>query len=700
MKRGLLLSVVAFFALAQVNAQEINIATVNDYTACGGAVVDSGLSAADYGPNENHSITWCAEAPETILNFYWVVFDLDPASTITIYDGDSNADPLIGTYTGTELQGQDITSTLEGCITIEFISGAGSSGNFGAYASCGEPCERPFAIVNPTEAQPMHACIGEEVYLESLSSTVAEGQEIVEWVWTLGDGTIDDTSGPIVSHSYNQPGLYVMNLDITDSNDCSNLNVLDYQILVSTNPDFTGTSGDFTMCVGDEADITGMVEGILYTAEPSVDFGGGLFIPDDQSECFSSQLTFTSFYPGAVVNDASQDIVEAFINFEHSYMGDLTITFICPNGQTVLVHQQGGGGTWLGEPIDNDGDLNPGVGYDYFWSPLATNGTWADNGGGTLPSGTYESVQPFSNLNGCPLNGTWEIEVCDLWASDNGFIFDWSLQFDPDLYPEAVSFTPTFGPECDSTWWDGPSIIDDGGDCNIVTISPQNIGTETYTYRARNDFGCLYEQSLDVNVVGVLPTITATPPQFCGTDVELSTDLNGVDPDDCTFSWDFNPNGVTIEDIGTLNPTITEMDNPTDFTIMVDYDVPGVAGLVCSNEFTVGVETCEITIPNIFTPNNDATNDTWTVDGLGSFVNSKVWVYDRWGVLMFSDQVGANGGDPIWDPREDASAGVYYYVIEIHHGNSDLIVIDQFDEDSDENDGVTTYSGSFTLIRD
>ena len=95
--------------------------------------------------------------------------------------------------------------------------------------------------------------------------------------------------------------------------------------------------------------------------------------------------------------------------------------------------------------------------------------------------GTYESVQPFSNLNGCPLNGTWEIEVCDLWASDNGFIFDWSLQFDPDLYPEAVSFTPTFGPECDSTWWDGPSIIDDGDDCNNITISPQNIGdVESY----------------------------------------------------------------------------------------------------------------------------------------------------------------------------------------------------------------------------
>lgn len=29
-----------------------------------------------------------------------------------------------------------------------------------------------------------------------------------------------------------------------------------------------------------------------------------------------------------------------------------------------------------------------------------------------------------------------------------------------------VSFTPTFGLDCDSTWWEGPSIIDDQGDCN------------------------------------------------------------------------------------------------------------------------------------------------------------------------------------------------------------------------------------------
>ena len=108
MKKSLLLLCV-FVLTASFSAQEISISSTDSYTACEGAVVDSGLSAADYGANENETITWCPEAPETVLNLYWVVFDLDAASTITLYDGDDNNAPLIGSYTGDELQGQDIS---------------------------------------------------------------------------------------------------------------------------------------------------------------------------------------------------------------------------------------------------------------------------------------------------------------------------------------------------------------------------------------------------------------------------------------------------------------------------------------------------------------------------------------------------------------------------------------------------------------
>ena len=686
-------------AFVSVTAQEISIAANDSYTSCLGAVVDSGLSAADYGANENETITWCPEAPETVLNFYWVVFDLDAASTITLYDGDDNTAPVIGTYSGDDLQGQDVFSgadNVTGCITVEFSSGPGSSGNFGAYASCGFPCDRPFAIVNPTELQPHYACLNEPVYLEALSSTVADGQELVSWVWDLGDGNIDDTSGPILEHMYTSPGLYTMNLSLTDDNDCSNNNLIDYQILVSTNPDFSGTSSDVTMCVGDEIDLTGAVVGVLYNAEPSVDFGGGLFIPDDQSGCFSSQLTFTSFNPGAVVNDANVDIINSFINFEHSYMGDITITFICPSGQSLLVHQQGGNGTYLGVPIDNDADLTPGTGWDYYWEPGATNGTWVDNAGGvTLPSGAYESIQPFTNLNGCPLNGTWEIEVCDLFASDNGFIFDWSIEFAPELYPEAISFTPTFGPECDSTYWEGPSIVDDGGDCNVVTISPDFIGVESYTYRAQNDFGCYYERNVDVTVVGTIPTVTANQTQFCGSPVTLMANVGDVDADDCDFDW--TPPSF-LDDASIQSPTINLLENTEVFTVTVSY---ATSGLTCTSQASIEIETCEITIPNVFSPDNLNTggNNTWRVDGLEAFDGVACYIYNRWGTLVYTSiDFGNTGG---WDPGIDgAEVGVYYYVLEIPCNEGDELITDQNGVITEFScDGMVPFTGMINLFR-
>ena len=153
-------------------------------------------------------------------------------------------------------------------------------------------------------------------------------------------------------------------------------------------------------------------------------------IPDEPGQCVTSEIVVNTYPEGAVLSDASAGIEHFMINMEHSYMGDLTITFECPNGQSMMVHQQGGGSTFLGVPVDNDTDPGtPGTGFDYYWAPDATNGTWVDNAQGTLPSGTYESVETWGNLDGCPLNGVWQLEICDLWGSDNGFVFGWGVQF-------------------------------------------------------------------------------------------------------------------------------------------------------------------------------------------------------------------------------------------------------------------------------
>jgi subtilisin-like proprotein convertase family protein len=158
-----------------------------------------------------------------------------------------------------------------------------------------------------------------------------------------------------------------------------------------------------------------------------VDLGYGNFIPD-AGTCFSWETEVALGDSDAIVSDASE--ISLFVEMEHSYMGDLTITYTCPNGQALQVVQQGGGNTYLGLPDQSDG-TGPGIGWQYYWSPLDTNGTWAENAAWneSLPPGVYESAQPFSLLEGCPVDGLWQIEICDSLSIDDGYLFAWGIDF-------------------------------------------------------------------------------------------------------------------------------------------------------------------------------------------------------------------------------------------------------------------------------
>ena len=155
-------------------------------------------------------------------------------------------------------------------------------------------------------------------------------------------------------------------------------------------------------------------------------------VPDEPGTCLTLEMDSIPFVSEGAVTGL-------YVNMEHSYMGDLSISLICPNGQTLTLHSQGGAGAFLGEPVDDDSQPDvPGAGYLYEWSSSATNGTWEQNaGGGTLPSRVYQSLEPFANLDGCPAQGNWQLEVCDLIFLDNGFIFDWGIEFEGS---EIVSF--------------------------------------------------------------------------------------------------------------------------------------------------------------------------------------------------------------------------------------------------------------------
>ncbi len=181
--------------------------------------------------------------------------------------------------------------------------------------------------------------------------------------------------------------------------------------------------------------VCGMVEHPL---------GAPLALPDGEGNSYTSTLHFTGFGATQTIA-ATSDIISVCVKMEHSWLRDLQIELIAPSGQVFVMQQflgQTGSEIYMGTPNDFDeGAPMPGVGADYCWKPTATQPAMLDYVNQTLvhdlPAGDYNSVTPWTSLIGAMLNGDWTIKVTDLWAIDNGYIFEWSIAFDPTIVEDC-----------------------------------------------------------------------------------------------------------------------------------------------------------------------------------------------------------------------------------------------------------------------
>lgn len=514
-----------------------------DVVTCSGAMVDSGGEGGPgYSDNESITATICPDQPGQAISINTVIFDLSAAGTaptdvLNIYDGPTTSDPLIGSYYSGQSPGIVTASygNPTGCLTVEFLSNEVGTGAFAFAITCFVPCQPPVAAAVMSEPSPALICQGEELTFDASASTAAPGYNVIQYTWYFGDGTVDSTSGPMVSHVFpDPPGEHIVQLMIEDDNDCVNTNSVELQVLVSTTPTMTGLD-DETICLGESVSLDADAEAVTWTGQPNVDFGTGILLPDELGVVFTSPLSLNQFAPGQTMTSLD-DIIEVCIEMEHSYMGDFVLQLTSPTGETIIFHQQGGGTTYLGEPVDDESQPNAiGTCYQYCFSPTATNGTWVDNASLTavpLPAGTYESVQPFTNLLGSQLNGTWTISFTDLFGIDNGYICSWWIDFDPVLLPEVTVYTPVLDlGDPDSTFWSGTGLVPDPLDPTQATFTPVISGPQNFTFTVTDDFGCSYDTTLTVTVTpAAVVDITSILPDDCGDPVQLNAILQSPTP--------------------------------------------------------------------------------------------------------------------------------------------------------------------------
>ncbi|MEZ4936854.1 MAG: PKD domain-containing protein [Crocinitomicaceae bacterium] len=671
MKKALFVILATLFTSFAFNQQtQIDFAPASDgqtFLTCNGFIIDSGgQGGPGYSNGESWEVTVCPDTittgdPSLYITVTFNFFQLDGTNTgtqqnpnvdyMSVYDGTSSSAPTLGTYTTNGLQGVSIAATNlnpTGCLTFVFYSNSTGTGQFTASATCTTPCVPPTAagfIVNGDTPDSIRVCVGDPVSFDGSGSFAAPGFSIAEYEWNFFDGNIDNTSGSTVTHAFNAPGQYQVQLKLTDDNTdnvCNNLNVIPLKVYVSNYPTFYEFPSDTTICLGESVTLEGITNFGQYdstwTGFPQSNAVDDGCLPDTLLGISQTiPLTYAQFDPSATVTNIN-DIQSICLNMEHSYMGDLVIQLTCPNGTTINLQTQGGGGTQIGVPdqadnVDCPNQTGIGVGWDYCWDPNATQ-TWTDwvnaqaGWGLTLPSGTYASVDPLTDLIGCPLNGQWQITVIDNWAADDGTIFEFGVTFAPPFYPNIIQFTNTVGEGPDSSYWDmtDPWITGSDPDLNIIDVTPGAAGTFDYTYYCVNNFGCDFDSTITITVTDN-PFADAGPDtSICGggaTSVQLQGGIGAGGSATCSYTLDL------IDTFGdTWNGNT------------IDVTINGVTTNYTENN---GSQTT-ITLP---VSHGDQITLQWNATGNWQSEN-EFYLYDGNGTLIYSD--GTNWSTPSTAP--------------------------------------------------
>lgn len=629
-----LLCIVQLSTLAQCGDPGNYCLDGGTYTTCSGTLFDNGAGGSYSG--DQTQITICSDQPGLVASILFEAFSLqtnfnpDNSDYLFIYDGSDFLAPLIGQYTATQLQGASISGSINnatGCLTLILQDNGPDnvdSPGFQALISCTNPCAYPTSFissVDPAVVQQggsLNACVGESIVFSANGSSAQSGFALSQYQWNFGDGNTIETSGAQAEHVYVEPGLYFASVGAVDNNGCASLENTPIQILVSTLPVFTDIANiETSYCLGTEVTLnSGNVIFPTWTSAPPTVVSGVLPLPDGAGFAFSSSINFDFFDEGQVLTDCN-DLVSVLTTIEHSYIGDLSIDIQCPNGTVanILPFPNGYNAAFFGEPIDDDSQAQAiGVPYQYLWveDPNAPALNTATQGLTPLPAGSYQTDGNLCDLVGCPLNGTWTIIIEDNLESDNGWLTEWTVNFNPLFYPTPITFTPTYGGGADSSFWSGPNIAIADQGLDVIQLELTEPGSYTYVYTTSNNFGCIQDTSITI-------VIEEPPVLFAGNDLDfacepitLAAAFEGLPLPSCsaasgdyticydnddfiqeTYCPDDPGDGVTVMQITLLSGTI---ENPFDDLII--YDGNSAAGNILWQSTADAIPNVTVTATN------------------------------------------------------------------------------------------------------
>ena len=446
-------------------------------------------------------------------------------------------------------------------------------------------------------------------------STICSNQSVTLNAGNTGSTFSWSTGATTQSIVANTSGIYwvhVSNLACSN-NDSATITVIQMPIV--------NLGFDTTLCIGESITLNAGNTGYIYhwntgatTQTLNVSTSGNYSVIVNQNLCVAKDTIVISFIPLPVVNLGND-------------------TMVCsPN--PVTLHAQNTGNRYLwstGQTSQNISANTPGI----YWV-IVDNGSCTSADSITISVVNPPVLSPnffADTTNGCN--------------------------------PLTINFTNNSNGATSYLWRYGDNTTT--GSTFNVSHTYTDTGVFTVTLVLINDTSTVcgkYYDSLVIpyyiaiaNPIHVTSDFLASPLSGCA---PMTVNLTNKSLNAANYIWHFG-NGTSITDTGNVQ-TIYHHEGKYTITLIASnyntrcYNPPD------SISIEVTVDSCNLYIPNVFSPNNDGLNDFYQLVAEG-YSNYHLIIFDRWGLKVFE----SNNKDLYWNGMINNSGskapdGTYFYI--------------------------------------
>jgi gliding motility-associated-like protein len=277
--------------------------------------------------------------------------------------------------------------------------------------------------------------------------------------------------------------------------------------------------------------------------------------------------------------------------------------------------------------------------YSYSWS----NGITAQNLLDAAP-GSYTVT--ITDANGCTANGTYTV----------GNNSEFNLQTDGPVIicagDNATLVADSISGGSYQWYYQGAPLM--GANTNVF-ITP---ASGFYSVSISIPCGMFYTDSIEVIVKSVENASISSDQIICPPEYVQLFATGGT-----SYEWtpSTNISFSTVPD-PIVNPVTT-----TTYTVLVTNEWN--CKTTMNVQVTVACDT--LLVPNGFSPNGDGTNDGYVIDGIENYPGNKLWVYNRWGNLVYKAKDYKNNWDGVCNVSgvimgKRVPEGTYYFILDLN----------------------------------